>query len=234
MLDQAFDALKSYNWGTDIKPLNPIKDAVVAAHEDAAVRKDLETRLAAFLKSDGSRDAKDYCCRKLRVVGSAASVPTLAELLPEKDHSHMARYALERIPSEEAAKAMRDALSKLNGNLKIGAIASLGVRRDQASVAAIAALLADKEAAIAVAAATALGDIGGADAVKALAGAKPTDAGVKQAVIDAKLVCAEHLVKADKKSDAMAIYKSLAGADEPKHVRLAATRGMLACAGKKE
>ena len=34
-------------------------------------------------------------------------------------------------------------------------------------------------------------------------------------------------------AQALAIYKGLAGADQPKHVRLAATRGMLACAGKK-
>ena len=43
MLDQAFDALKTYDWGTDRKVLNPIDEAVVATHDDAAARKELET-----------------------------------------------------------------------------------------------------------------------------------------------------------------------------------------------
>ena len=35
------------------------------------------------------------------------------------------------------------------------------------------------------------------------------------------------------KAEAIAVYKSLAGPKQPKHVRLAATRGLLAAAGKK-
>ena len=46
----------------------------------------------------------------------------------------MARYALERIPAAAAAAALRDALPKLTGTLKVGVIGSLGVRRDAASV----------------------------------------------------------------------------------------------------
>src|SRR5207244_1376208 len=107
MLDQAFDALKTYNWGTDRKPLEPIDEAVVKSHGNADARQDLETKLAATLKTDISRDAKDYVCRKLMVVGSAACVPALAELVTNNDLSHMARYALERIPAPEAAKALR-------------------------------------------------------------------------------------------------------------------------------
>ncbi len=38
MLDQAFEALKTYDWGTDRKALDPIDDAVVATHGDDAAR----------------------------------------------------------------------------------------------------------------------------------------------------------------------------------------------------
>ena len=72
----------------------------------------------------------------------------------------------------EAAQALRDALPKLDGALKIGVIGSLGVRRDAASVPALAALLGDADAAIAAAAACALGDIGTPDAAKALTGSQ--------------------------------------------------------------
>src|SRR5271154_1820334 len=130
MLDDAFEALTKYDWGTDRAPLAPIEEAVAAAHDDAAARKNLEVLMIAALKSDISRDAKDYVCRKLTIVGTAASVPTLAELLADENHSHMARFALERMPAPEAAEALRDALPKVSGNVKIGVISSIGVRRD--------------------------------------------------------------------------------------------------------
>jgi HEAT repeat protein len=234
MLDKAFDALKTYDWGKERKDLNPIDDAAIASRGDAAARKELETRLAAVLKTDVTRDAKDYVCRKLMAIGTAASVPALAELLPDKDLSHMARFALERIPAPEAAKAMRDALPKLSGPQKIGTIGSLGVRRDTASVPALAALVNDADAALARAAAYALGDIRTAEAAKALAEAKPSGEQAKSAATDASLACAEGLLADGKKAEALAVYKLFAGEDRPKHVRLAATRGMLACAGRKE
>ena len=138
------------------------------------------------------------------------------------------------MPAPEAAQAMRDALPKLAGSLKVGVISSLGDCRHAGSVPALAALLADSDAAVAVAAATALGDIRSPEAAKALAAAKPNGAQAKQAVTDASLACAERLLADGKKAEALAVYKSLVGEDQPKHVRLAGTRGMLACAGKKE
>lgn len=234
MLDQAFEFLKTYKLGDDRKPLEAIDNAIVSTRDDAAARKDLETRLAAALKTDASREAKDYVCRNLMVIGTAASVPALAELLSQADHSHMARFALERIDAPEAAAALRDALPKVNGKLKIGVASSLGARRDAASVPALAGLLTDKDEALACAAATALGNIATADAAKALADAKPSAAAVKQATTDANLMCAEATLAAGKKADAMAIYQALAKSEQPKHVKLAVTRGMLACAGKKD
>jgi HEAT repeat protein len=234
MLDEAFDALKSYDWGPDRKTLNPIDEAVVATQDDAAARKELEARLVAALQADTSRAAKDFICRKLMVIGTAASVPALAKLLPLKEHSHMARYALERIPTGEAVRALRDALPKLDGELKIGVIGSLGTRRDAGSVSALADLLDDADATVGRSAAYALGAIGSPEAVQVLQRAKPSDAKVKQAVIDASLSCAETLLAAGRNAEAMLIYKSFMGEDQPKQVRLAATRGMLECAGKKE
>jgi len=233
MLDAAFDALKKYDWGTDRAPLAPIEDAVTASHGKEDARKDLESRLLVALKSDISRDAKDYVCRKLTIVGTGVSAATLAGLLGDKDHAHMARYALERIQASEAGQALRDALAKLSGNLKIGVISSLAARRDAAAVPAISASLVDSDVAVARAAAIALGEIGSADAAKTLQAATPSAAEAKQAVVDAQLACAESLLAADKKTEAMAIYKSLAGEQQSKLVRLAATRGLLACVGKK-
>jgi HEAT repeat protein len=234
MLDQAFEALKTYDWGTDPKVLSPIDEALVATRGDAAARQALEARLVAVLKTDVSRDAKDFVCRKLTVIGTAASVPTLAELLANRDLSHMARYALERIPAPEAAQAMRDALPKIDNALKLGVMGSLGVRQDVASVPALVALLGDADVTVARSAALALGAIRAPEAARALREAKPEKIEAKIAVTDACLACAEGLLAAGKKGEAMAIYKGFIGEEQPKHVRLAATRGMLACAGKSE
>ena len=46
----------------------------VATHDNAAARRELETRLAAVLDSDVPRDAKDFVCRKLRVIGNPIAV----------------------------------------------------------------------------------------------------------------------------------------------------------------
>ncbi len=232
MLDEAFEALKTYDWGTDRNLLKPIDEAVVTTRDDAEQRKELESRLAAVLSTEVSRDAKDFVCRKLRVIGTAASVPALAVLLPDEKLSHMARYALERMPDAEAAQAMRDALPQVNGALKVGVIGSLGVRRDAASVALIAPLVGEADEAVACAAACALGDIGTVEAVKGLKESSAGDAKVKAAVADALLACAERMLAQGQKVQALAIYKGLVSDDQPKLVRVAATRGVLACAGK--
>ncbi|MFH1919394.1 MAG: HEAT repeat domain-containing protein [Planctomycetota bacterium] len=234
-VDKAFEALDTYDWGTDRNTLNPIDEAVVATHGDVAARKELETRLLAVLASGASRSAKDYVCRTLRTIGTAESVPALAALLPDEDLSHIARYALERIPATEAGAAMRQALPKLPDALKVGTIGSLGVRRDAASVAALAGLLGNADPAIARAAACALGNIGSPEAGKALGDfGKKASEGVKPAVADACLVCAERLLADGKKTEAIVLYESLSGEDQPKHVRLAAKRGLLTTAGKND
>ena len=232
MLDQAFEALKTYDWGAERNVLSPINEAVISSRNDTAARNELESRLVAALKTPISRDAKDFVCRKLMQIGTAASVPTLAELLSVKDLSHMARFALERIPAQEAAQAIRDALPKISGPLKLGIISSLGQRKDSASVPLLAKLLMDTDPAIVRSAALALGSIRTSESAKALSNARPTSPETQLAVLDASLSCAEALLAAGNKGDAIAIYKSLLNDGQPKQVRLAATRGMLACAGK--
>src|SRR5262245_35270259 len=232
MLEQAFEALKTFDWGQDIQVLAAIDEAVVATHGDTAKRKELEDQLVAILKIELPLDAKQFVCRKLRVIGTAASVPTLAGLLSDQQLSHMARYALERIPTPEAASALRDSLPKLSGALKVGVISSLGTRKDAASIPTLGELLGDGDVTVARAAAFALGDIRTPEAAQVLARTKPAD-DVKSAVTDASLACAETLLSAGHNPDALAIYKRLLTGDPPQHVKLAATRGMLACAEKK-
>ena len=234
MLDQAFESLKTYDWGADVSVLKPIDDAIVASHGNAETRRQLESRLAALLAAEVSRDAKDFICRKLMSIGTAACVGALAKLLPLAELSHMARYALERIPAPEACQALRDSLSGLSPELQTGVIGSLGACRDAASVPVLAGLLSSPDAAVARAAAIALGDIRTPDAARALTGMEPKSEAAGIARTDALLACAEALLAGGAKAEAMKIYKSFTGEKQAKHVRLAATRGVLACAGKSQ
>ena len=234
-LDKPLDVLKAFDWGGDTSAFQPIDAAVVAAHADSAARADLEKRLGALLGTGTSRAAKEYVCRKLSMIGTDASVPSLAALLPEEEHSHMARFALERINAAEAAEALRKALGTLQGDLKIGMISSLAGRGDAASVPAIAALLSG-ESKTAVAAAVALGRLHTPEACQALAAASGiADKAAAAAISDARLACAESLLRQGKRAEAKAIYASLSEAatadttPAAKATRLAAARGILAC-----
>lgn len=232
-LDAPFATLKGYDWGADASWLKTIDDAVVAAHGDAALGADLEKRFVAVLGAGTNRAAKEYACRKLMMIGTAASVPALAALLGNADHSHMARFALEQIPYPEAAQALRDALGTVPPGLQIGMIESLGSRGDAASVPALARLLTG-DPKLAAAAATALGHIRTPEALAALTAADPlAAAGVGRAVVDARLVTAEALLASGKRAEARSVYEALAdavkGKPGAKGVELAAARGLLAC-----
>ena len=233
-LKKAFETLKTYDWGADREALKPIDQAIIATHDDAAARKALEKSLVDALAGGISRSAQDYVCRKLRIVGTTQSVEALAVLLPAEDTSHIARYALERIPDEKAAKAMRDALPKVSKKLKPGIIGSLGVRRDKQSIMVFSKLLGDSDIQVAKAAAQSLGLIGTSAAARELSKfAKKASANMKLPVADACLVCAEQLLADGEKSEAVALYKELQGDDKPAHVKAAAMKGILTAATKK-
>jgi HEAT repeat protein len=233
-IDNAFNLLKTYDWGTDREALKPIDQAIIASHGDAAARQALEKRLVDALAGGLSRSAQDYVCRKLRVVGTAQSIPALAALLPAEQTSHIARYALARIPDEKATEALRGALPKVGSKLKPGIVGSLGVRRDAKSIGAISKLLGDSDIQVAQAAAQALGLIGTSAAARELSKfAKKAPANMKIPIADACLICAEQLLADGKRSEAAALYEQLKGDDQPAHVKVAVMKGMLAATTKK-
>jgi HEAT repeat protein len=226
MLEQAFEALKTYDYGMDRHVLDPIDEAVVTARNDPAASKALESQLVAVLQSKAPRDARDYVCRQLRTIGTAASVPALEALLSDADMSHMARYALERIPDARAGQALERQLRKVNGQLKIGVISSLGTRGQGVSL--LKPLLQDSDEGVARAAAIALGRIGSADANKALAAAKPRPA-LAAVFADASMGCAEKLLATGHGKEAKATYERLLKGNPSEFIRQAAERGLKAC-----
>lgn len=229
-LDQAFQALETYDIGADRGTLLALDEAVrrcLAGPETA--RKQMEHRLIVVLRTSASGVAKEYVCGKLGLLGSADSVPALGGLLADAKLGDAARGALEAIPSPEAIQALRQALPKLHGLQKAGAIHSLGKRRDVPSVAAMAGLLEHAEPPVVTAALSALGRIGTLEAARVLRQFQPkAPRGLALDAAEACLACAEQLVRDNQPAEARALYECLNRAPQPKHVEHAVRNGMAA------
>ena len=126
----------------------------------AAIRSLPAHKLTALLNDPQATPyAKSKACQRLSVIGDPSAVPAIAALLPDEHLSVYARTALEQIPSDQAGDALRAALPKLKANLLIGAINSIGVRRDAKSVEALSRLLHSEDKEVAKAALAALARI---------------------------------------------------------------------------
>ncbi len=230
-VQEAFTALSSYDRGSPRAALLPIDDAVAQSKTSQRAREELEHRLIAAL-SCGSEVAREYACVKLATIGGEASIPGLSALLAHPRLATCARTALEGIPSAQASKALRYALSKLEGLAKIGVIISLGVRRDPDAARALTALLRNPDPVVQSAAAAALGEIGTDKSAKALRAFLPkASQPIRQQVGDACLVCAERLLGQNRRSDAASLYSALADSSPPRHILEAAKRGLAGCQG---
>ncbi|NIA15788.1 MAG: DUF1080 domain-containing protein [Nitrospiraceae bacterium] len=217
---------------------NPIVTLVVAsvlAFAFAAPALAQETDSIAVLESDASLREKLEACRKLSLTGDRAAVPALATLLVDEKLSHMARYALEPMPYPEAGQALRDALGKTSGRLKVGMVSSLAARRDKQAVPDLIALLSDADADVAQAAARALGTIATPEGAKALEDAidqANQPPGNLRAICDALFNYAEMLAETGQRSQAMAIYDRILDIpNAPQQVRTGAMRGAILTRG---
>ena len=194
--------------------------------------KDRELKLISVLQSDAPAAEKAITCKRLAVYGSKDAVPALASLLLDKDLSSWARIPLEAIPGPAADEALRGAMGKAQGRLLIGVINSIGVRRDAQAVNGLVEKLKDTDADVASAAAEALGHIGGAQAAKALERSlTEAPAGVRSAVAEGCILCAERFFAEGNSAEAVRLYDIIRQADLPKQRLLEATRGAILARG---
>ena len=207
--------------------------ASASAAEDQNRSSDKEKQLLALLRSDTPASEKAIACKQLAIYGSSAAVGDLAKLLPDPQLSSWTRIALEAIPGKAAGDALREATDSLEGNLLVGTINSIGVRRDADAVPLLATRLQDKDPEVASAAAVALGRIGNAAATeslrKALAG---TPFNVRSAVAEGCVLCAERMHAEGNSAEAVEIYDIIRYAELPKQRILEATRGAILARGQ--
>lgn len=211
--------------------------AVVACLAVAAVAapgpQSSEADLLAVLRGDAPEADKAITCKFLAVNGTPAAVPDLAPLLANPKLASWARIALEAIPGEEAAGALRDAAGKLEGRLLVGVINSLGARRDKASVPLLAGKLGAADAEVAAASAWSLGRIATDEAAKLLAGAieKGPPADRLDPLAAAAILCAATLQSAGKTDEAVAVYGVVRAAEVSDQRKAEALRGTIIAKG---
>ena len=81
-----WQAMASYEYGHDMKPLLLVDAEVTEAINDPQTRKALATRMAALLEDDKTTlAAKQFICLKLQKAGTPAEVPVLAAMLDESE-----------------------------------------------------------------------------------------------------------------------------------------------------
>jgi len=102
------------------QPRDPLSEFSAFLRAAIAARSELpqiEARLLRMLDASASATpaARDYACRELSIIGSDASVLTLARLLNDGRMAEIARYALARIPRPKAAAALRSAPASTPG-----------------------------------------------------------------------------------------------------------------------
>ncbi len=198
------------------------------AADDAKASSEKEQELLAILRSEAPGADKAIACKHLAIHGSDAAVPDLAKLLSDAQFASWARIALEAIPGSVVDEALRKATDSLDGNLLVGTINSIGVRRDANAVETLTARLQDKDGEVASAAAVALGRIGNDAAAKSLRLSLASAPGyVRSAVAEGCVLCAERLHAAGKSADAVAIYDEVRRADVPKQRIIEGTRGAI-------
>ncbi len=200
--------------------------AASADRKDSSAAK--ERALISLLKSNAPAADKALACKHLAIYGSMDAISALAPLLSDPQLASWARIALEAIPDPAADAALRRAMGKLKGNLLVGVINSIGVRRDEKAVSGLVKKLKAKDPEVASAAAVALGRIGGTKAAKALkqslAGAPNT---VRPGVAEGCILCAEGFVAQGQPAEAVKLYDTVRAADVPRQKQLEAIRGAI-------
>jgi hypothetical protein len=218
--ESALQGITTYEFGQSRQPLSKVAELVRASQDDAKQRVELANRLAGLLELETTFDCKQFVCRQLALIGGPEQVRTLAKLFADEKLADVARLALDAIPGDEAAAALRSQLNTASGNARIGIIQSLSQRRDANSVKPLAALVLDPHTEVAQPAALALGNIGGAEAMAVLAKAKDETKGrLQQLVWEGYLRGADRLAADGEVEKSLAIYEEALAAAEPTSLR---------------
>lgn len=223
-------ALVKREFGTAVDEMTAIEKQIQAAKPEE--RPAIEARLIAVIETpEATMPGKQFACQMLRLVGSRKCVPAVARLLTDEQLSHVARNILLGLNDPSADEALRGALGKTQGKVRIGMINTIGDRGGSGSLPVLVGLLSTGDEATVDATLSAIGKIGGAKAVDALDRVKVPDA-LKPAWAQAYLRCADGLATPGGAAPggaarAQKMYRALLNGSYPSQVRAGAFRAIV-------
>lgn len=232
-IENAMDRLKavaSYRYGQPRKDLMAIGKLVRNTSAVPELRPRVASQLAALLPEGQATDpARHFVCRQLALVGGDESVPALARLLVGSDEklAGTACFALERITTSLAARALRDALPGLKGCTRLAVLTALGAKRDPAAVGLLRDALAREDRVEREVAAAALARIGTVDAVDVLLEAWAGKRSGDVALTDAVLTGATRLLETGNARRAEKAFRAVCEDVRANWLQLAALRGLV-------
>ena len=195
--------------------------------------------LCGRLKTDRPVAVKCFLIRQLQIAGGPESVAPLSACLTDDELAESARQALVANASSSAVEALRKALPKTKGMVRIGIIQALGGLGDTASILILRAVAetvahnTDEEARIAaIAALGRIGDIRAKTTITAFL--EQGSARARRVAMDAYLrLAAQMLAKGTRWSRhrALAMYGNALTTTEPA-MRCAALRGLSEVGGR--
>lgn len=188
--------------------------------------------LIATVQSNVEIAERARALQQLAVIATPEAIPVLAGLLSDERLGQYARDGLEQMPDAAAGEALRAALGRLEGNALIGAVNSVGLRRDAQAVTALGRLAKGPAPGASGAALMALGRIGTPEARRVLEPAlKDAAPAVRAAAAEGCAWCADRLLTEGKLAEAWALYENLRHAEVPAAWRVSATRGSILAGG---
>lgn len=210
-----------YDYGRSTVPWHELDQLVNATHDKPELREQIERELARLLEEGVSLACKQEICRRLWVIGSNASLPSLEKMLTDSDvhTAEAACYAISNHPSKLADEVLQKSLGRHNDAGLVAIITLVGDRRVANAVGRLTSLAKQAFGEAEAAAIEALGKIASGKAIEALVHLHAEGGNKGHKVSHALLASSQKLLSMDKKLEAELLLKRLSARSELAHIR---------------
>lgn len=232
-LDRLLKSLETFDHSQGEGPSLQLERLIFKIKDDLGLKLQAEQKLLEFFKKPVSRDGRIAVSKPLSWIAGSESVKVLSAFLTDPEASDPARYVLERIPGEEADRALLEALEKSSPEFLSGIIGSLGRRRVEAAVPYFEKLLKKGPSPAATAGILeALGNLNRAEATNLLKNyIQSPDEKIRLAAVDSMVRIAQRQIKENRLEEAGKISGLLLGVKLEPAQKVAAFRLKILTAG---
>ncbi len=232
-LDGLLKALETFDHSQGEGPSLQLDRLIFKIKDDPDLKLQAEQKLLEFFKKPVSRDGRIAVSKPLSWIAGLESVQVLSAFLTDSEASDPARYVLDRIPGEEADRALLEALDKASPEFLPGIIGSLGRRRVELAVPYFEKLLKKgMSPAVTAAILEALGNLNTAEATKLLTNyIQSPDEKIRLAAVDSMVRIAQRQIKENRLEEAGKISALLLGVKLEPAQKVAAFRLKIMAAG---